>query len=574
MRKYPIVSVFAAFLALLVLAIGHAPLSASSKTPKSNAPLTVSAKKFGARPGDGKDDSKALRKAAAFCREHPGTTLTLEPGIYELRDTAAVSFGNAVMEGKYGGNPEPKIFTPYFPYVKGLDFSGSKSVTVEAEGATLLLEGWMEPISIIGCEDFTLRGLTIDYKRQPHSEGIISEITDEYFTVDFDSDCPMLRKNPMSRLCIWDSRYDVVHHKVYAFRKRELLDGNKWKIKAQMDTSMLGQRCGVTHSYHFRPAVFIGHSRNTRLEGVTIHSQPGMGILGFDSENITLSAVKVVPREGKAFSTNTDATHFSSCSGLIKIEDSTFQGQGDDAINVHGYYHDITALHPDGSFTAVLKAPTFTHAQETDVPRVGDTLEITSIATLEPIAKTVVTDVEWEPYSLDVRIKTADPLPEDYDKYYVFNSSKIPELEYRRNRVLGNFARGVLSKARTAVIEGNYFQGCSGTAIHVGAESDWKEGSFAAEALIKDNIIVNCGQSYGMQGGACGIAVIIGAPDTACSFIHGNVTITGNLIRSDLFSSECGIAVFNTDRLELRDNDVEGCRESVHLLSVREILTD
>ncbi|MGL5562974.1 MAG: hypothetical protein ACRDCN_10205 [Tannerellaceae bacterium] len=35
----------------------------------------INAKYFGAIPNDGKDDTKALRKAAAFCRENPKTTL-------------------------------------------------------------------------------------------------------------------------------------------------------------------------------------------------------------------------------------------------------------------------------------------------------------------------------------------------------------------------------------------------------------------------------------------------------------------------------------------------------------------
>ena len=162
-------------------------------------------------------------------------------------------------------------------------------------------------------------------------------------------------------------------------------------------------------------------------------------------------------------------------------------------------------------------------------------------------------------------------MPEPFGEYYLFNVSKIPTLEFRRNQVLGNFARGVLSKARRVVIEDNVFQGCSGTAIHVGAESNWKEGSFAEEASICRNHILNCGQSRGMQGGACGIAVIIGAPDTQDTFIHGRVTISDNEIVSDLYPSECGIAVGNVRALTLGKNAIRGCQDAVHLQSVREI---
>ena len=37
----------------------------------------VSVLEFGAKPDDGRDDTRALRKAAEYCRRHPGTTLTV-----------------------------------------------------------------------------------------------------------------------------------------------------------------------------------------------------------------------------------------------------------------------------------------------------------------------------------------------------------------------------------------------------------------------------------------------------------------------------------------------------------------
>ena len=564
---------------LFLLTLAFFALTAS---PKTTAPATISVTKFRAKPDDGKDDTKALRKAAQYCREHPGTTLIFSAGVYQITDPEAKQLEEDVLAGKYGSDPEKKMFIPYFPYVRGLDFEGCTNVTVQAAGATLLCDGWMEPVSIINAQGFTLEGLTIDYKVQPHSEGVIVDIEDGWFTVEFDSDREMARKMPQSRICVWDARYGIVAPKVYSFSKREVLEGNRLRIKGKMPAELLGQRIGMSHTFHFRPAVYIGGSKQTLLKDVTIHSQPGMGVLGFDSQDITLQGVKVVPREGKRFSTNTDASHFAACGGCIRIEGCTFQGQGDDGINVHGYYHDILSregngsregsgggLNPDGWLLTELKAPTFTHSQRTDVPSVGDTIEVTRIATLKPELKTVVTAVEWEAPSLQVRVKLQDPLPENYADYYLFNVSKIPTLEFRGNRVLGNFARGVLSKARRVVIEDNYFQGCTGTAIHVGAESDWKEGSFAEEALIRNNRIINCGQSYGMQGGACGIAVIIGAPDTEGTYIHGRVVIQGNEIVSDLYPSECGIAVGNVSEAVLDGNRVTGCKDAVHISSVR-----
>lgn len=556
--------------AALVLTGASVPAGKSGSNSNA-APKTLSVSKFGAKPDDGKDDTKALRKAAKYCREHPGTTLIIPPGTYGLTDPEAKQLEEDVLAGKYGSDPEKKMFTPYFPYVSGLDFSGSRGVTVEAAGATLLLDGWMEPVSIVDCEGFTLRGLTIDYNVQPHSEGVIVDVEDGWFTVEFDSDRQMTRKMPQSRICVWDDRYGVVHKKVYSFSKRELLEGNRLRIKGKMDPELKGMTIGMTHTFHFRPAVFVGGSTNTTIDSVTIHSQPGMGVLGWDSRDITLHAVNVVPRKGKRFSTNTDATHFAACRGLIRIEDCVFCGQGDDGINVHGYYHSIIGREPGGWLRTTLKAPTFTHSQRTDVPRIGDTIEITGNRTLRPESRTVVEDVAWEQDSTEVRLRLRDPLPENYGDYYLFNASKIPDLEFRRNRVLGNFARGVLSKARHAVVEDNYFQGCTGIAIHVGAEGDWQEGSFAEEALIRANMIVNCGQSQGMQGNASGIAVVMGARDLRNSYVHGHIVIKDNEIVSELFNAECGIAVENARQLEISGNRVSGCKAAVRTKYVKKI---
>ncbi|MDA1044452.1 MAG: glycosyl hydrolase family 28-related protein, partial [Verrucomicrobia bacterium] len=80
---------------------------------------------FGARPDTHTDPTEALRRAATFARETPGATLRFPPGQYRLRDPQALALENAVMTGEMGPDPEKNIFRPYYPYVKGLDFTGA-----------------------------------------------------------------------------------------------------------------------------------------------------------------------------------------------------------------------------------------------------------------------------------------------------------------------------------------------------------------------------------------------------------------------------------------------------------------
>jgi hypothetical protein len=104
------------------------------------SPKLISVTVFGAIPDDGENDAVPLRKAMAYCKKNPGTTLFFSPGVYNFRDENAVRLMNDAMSGKLGKNPQEKIFTPYYPYVKGLDFDGQSHTTIAANGATLLCD--------------------------------------------------------------------------------------------------------------------------------------------------------------------------------------------------------------------------------------------------------------------------------------------------------------------------------------------------------------------------------------------------------------------------------------------------
>ena len=71
-RRYILFSVLSILACHLVMASGQ------------NKMINVT--DMGARPNDGKDDTRALRRAVAYACEHPGTTLYFPKGIYELKD--------------------------------------------------------------------------------------------------------------------------------------------------------------------------------------------------------------------------------------------------------------------------------------------------------------------------------------------------------------------------------------------------------------------------------------------------------------------------------------------------------
>ena len=549
--------------------VGEAQAAYGPKDTARFREHVVSVADFGAIPDDGKDDTRALRRAVEYCRTHAGTTLVMPAGVYRLRDAEAERLEEEVLSGKMGPNPESEIFRPYYPYVRGLDFSGSEDITVDAQGAVLLCEGWMEPVSIVDSRNFTLRGLTIDYLRKPFSEGVVTAVDEESFTVRFRPERKITEKMPFPRLMLWDDTISGIYRDPFYFAEKVVLDDHSVRFKGRLPARMVGAAVAAPHSFHFRPAILILRSEQTRIEGVTIHAQPGMGIVGFDSRDVSIVRLSVTPADGYTFSTNTDATHFACCEGTVSFDGCLFRGQGDDATNVHGYYHDIAAVSGD-TVTLELRAPTFTHAQVPDVPRVGDRMEVVRISTLVPEGEVEVTDVFHREGTVDVKVRVRGTLPENFGDYYLFNISKLPRLEFRRSIVWGNLARGVLSKTRGVYIEDNVFRGCTGTAIHVGAESEWKEGTHAKDVTIARNVIIDCGLGAGCQYGASGIAVVIGAPDTEHTLLHDGIRIEGNTVVGTQ-ENECGIVVRNANNVILRNNRIEGCRSAIQTVDTEHL---
>ena len=67
-----------------------------------------------------------------------------------------------------------------------------------------------------------------------------------------------------------------------------------------------------------------------------------------------------------------------------------------------------------------------------------------------------------------------------------------------------------------------------------------------------------------MQGKACAIAVVVDAPDTEGTFVHGEVTVEDNDITSQVYEAERGIAVQNTRIATIKGNRVSGCKHAVY----------
>lgn len=533
--------IFSGITALFIIGASSMANAASGKT--------LNVLDFGAKPNDGVNDMAPLRRAVAATVEQGNCTLYFPPGQYDLADDQAIQLQNKVMEGRLG-NPEPKIFNPNFVYVTALDFTGANHVTINAKGALFLMDGWMEPVSLQKCTNVTINGLTIDYKRPPNSEGKIIAVGTDTVDVQFPSWCPVTEHTPFLRMMVYDEKTSAFGGGCVGSEGQELIAPQTLRFKMHSDLCQPGRVLLGWHGFHFRPAILLYQAENTVMNNVTIYAQPGMGIVGHLSKNITFNHLKIVPRKGRHISSNTDATHFVSCRGTIRFDKCEFGGQGDDSSNVHCFYTDILSKTDDGRCTLAISKHFVTHSVKRDFPQIGDTLAIIKRSTLEEMTYLKVKSVELSTNDWSYTISYEGKLPEDFKNYLVANITACPALEFLNCHVRSHRARAVLVKTRKVRIENCLFENVTGTAIHIGAEGNWMEGVTSADVIVRGNKIVHCGTGEGTIDGASAIAVHVNASNHSVPGLHKRLLFENN----QFIGGDHAITIKSAEDVTIRNN--------------------
>lgn len=515
----------------------------------SNQPHTVSVGKFGARPDDGKSDTEALRRAAAYCRKHPGTTLFFPAGTYLLDDPVAIGIERQAISGALGRGLEVQwaLFQPQEPYVTGLDFTGCEGLTIEAKGARLEVEGWMQVLSFVGCKGITMNGMEITYRRPAATEGRVVRSSEKDFDIEYD---PALYTYIDS---IVQGRYyfyssERRHFYYGAIQEATLLRPGLVRMTSK-EQPPIGDVLIIRYGGHYRPCVMLRESDDITLRGLSIRSYPGMGVVGHLCHNILIDSLNVTPEEGRFSSTSTDATHFTSCSGDLTISNSFFAGNGDDCTNIHNYYWHITPDAADLSRVEVRVEGTDLHAQALDYPLVGDTLILLNRRNMQEVGRFVTRscDIDAEAWRVDVTLDR--PLPTaDCNQLLMYNYSRFPRVQILDNVDDYNNGRAFLLKARDVVVRGNRIGRSTLSAIKLGAELSWHEAGPVEHVVVEDNDIRGAGTDNGYR--ATGVMVTTESPETP-PHVNRNILVRNNHIEG---SHSVAILLHDAQDVEIYGN--------------------
>lgn len=224
------------------------------------------------------------------------------------------------------------------------------------------------------------------------------------------------------------------------------------------------------------------------LENVSVFSCYGMAFLAQLSKNIHLNGFRTERAEGRYLSSNADATHFVNCSGDILVENCSFEGQLDDALNIHGIYTRVVSVKE----REILVRQMHVEATGIRIFHPGDRIRALPTDTLIPYGEYTVEEVDY----INDRICRLT-LSETAEKISVGDDVEVlsasASLIFRNNVVKNNRARGMLiANIGQSLIEDCYFH-TSGSSIKLECDGEyWFESGGVGELTVRNNRFDRC----------------------------------------------------------------------------------
>ena len=301
--------------------------------------------------------------------------------------------------------------------------------------------------------------------------------------------------------------------------------------------------------------IAIQKSQNITIENYTAYSGVGMGVIAQRSSNITVDGMKTLcETDERGFSINADATHFVNCNGQITVKNSYFEGQLDDALNVHGVYGRITDKGKDYILVRYMHKDQY----GIDIFEDGIDIEISDPETMLPKARHTVSRTE----ALNDRM-TVLYFDEDISDVEVGDNiediTNVPEVLFENNRSRFNRARGILlaSRGRT-VVRNNYFNSAGGAIVFESNGTFWFESGCVRNVLIEGNTFDDCLHS-GWSDGVIDIRPRSKREENR--YFHKNIRITNNTFMN--CSRGVLLRANDTDGIRFEDNIIKNCKAEI-----------
>lgn len=501
---------------------------------------TLHVSQFGMRADSGLDAAEALQSALAACREQGAHVLVFDSGRYDIWAE------HAPRRCRFISNSTSEIEYDSKEHIIAMLLEEADSLTIEGNGAMLMLHGKLTPVMMTDCRQVRINNLGIDFERPTMSEMKILSSGGGTTVAELHRDARYELRD--GRLALvgdgWVTTYP--HCIGYDPESGRCFYSDGWQVLSSSEAVQTAPRTirfatpsdfslkegtvlTVRDIIRDRLGVVIDGCRDITLDGCTIRYMQGPGILCQNTRNLTMLNMCCAPDpdSGRIMASSADFMHFSGCSGRITIADCTFDGAHDDGINVHGTHLRITERTSDN--TVQLR---FMHHQSYgfDAFAEGDTVAIVNSATLERTMYAAVTKVvRTSDRTLSLTIDA--PMPENIDRgFCVENMTRTPEVEIRRCTFTRTNTRGTLmTTPRKVVIADCIYLRTGMNAILIADDADsWYESGGVCDVTVTGNTFIDCGYERGAERAAViAVSPSVAVPDAERP-VHRNIRIENN----------------------------------------------
>ncbi len=492
-----------------------------------------------------------------FLHIQDGDTLTLEKdAVYHIRPEDSFTLTEIFCTNTAKRNENPNGLRRTAVYLKD-----KKHITVDGNGATVLVHGKMTPLLFDHCEDITVKNLTVDYAAPTMTEFIVLSVDGKtcevrfhpgshfrveenhlYFCSDEALDGGLYWDYPANdgyRFTLWyDPAAEVTGgywNGQFTFDAIDVLDDRTLRLTFKEDGHGLipGRVIQSRNIIRDQTGSLFQRCKDLRFENLRIKFMHGLGMVHQFCENITYVNCDLTPGEGRTIASTADFFQFSGCRGKIVVDGCRASGAHDDFMNVHGTH--LRVVEADGDARQITVR--FMHDETWGIQafEVGDTLEFIRWDTLQPYAETVVT--AWERLNdTDICLTLDRELPADValNKDVVENATWTPDLYVRNCDAFMIACRGILCTTRgEVVIENNRFYHLRGPALVVEDDCNfWFESGYTNHIIFRNNLVDGCNYDGSYPGGPelCYSPKVVNGESEA--FVHGKLTVEGNDFRN------------------------------------------
>ncbi|HBL40599.1 MAG TPA: hypothetical protein DDY98_03120 [Ruminococcaceae bacterium] len=432
------------------------------------------------------------------------------------------------VSGLFFSNTAKKEENPNGERFCAIYLEDKQDVTIDGNGATVMLHGVMTPFVFKNCKNITLKNLSIDHVRPTMSEYTVIEsepvqatlIIRAEFLYRVENNTLFWHSEPsVSGEPYWEIPYKGPGVLSNAFDPEtgilsymvrgegderggfpdiaeieELAKGLLCvKLRDRKREIKVGTVVQTRDIRRFQTGGAIDKCKQVTLENLRVYSMNGFGILGQNSRDLTYRNLNLTPKEGRTIVSDADFFHFSGCSGTVNVLDCRAMGAHDDIINIHGTH--LRVIEVNRSKNTVLLRYCHNESWGFEPYEAGDEIEFVSGNTLLPFGSATVLAVEKQ-----------------NDTDFCVAVSQLPEREFPENavaenvtrtaslNVIGNTFERIPSRAilcttrKDVVIQNNTFRCMGAPVICVADDANfWFESGRSGTIWFENNTVEDCG---------------------------------------------------------------------------------